>query len=289
MERTDVVEPDPALGAVKTYRYLRVALVALVVLLFAAVTLEWWATGRRCIQGSISAYFHTPVQSVFVGVLVTMGVCLIALKGNTETEDILLNIAGMLAPGVAFVPTAEVGACRSVPFVVADVPARVANNMQALFVAGALVGLAVFAIARREAAADGLGRWERLGLIGTVLLLGGGAGWFYVDRELFLSLAHGFAAVPMFICIIAVIWLNGRDAQQSVREGAAPAGNARYVAAYRAISTAMLVALVVTVVVSLATRSSALVLWVEVVLIALFAVFWVVQTAELWSKGLRRG
>lgn len=283
------MEPDPALGAVKTYRYLRLALVALVVLLYAAVTLEWWATGRRCVQDSISAYFHTPVQSVFVGVLVTMGVCLIALKGNTDAEDILLNVAGMLAPGVAFVPTAEVGACRSVPFVAADVPARVANNMQALFVTGALVALAVFVIARREAAGGGVGRWERLGIVGTGLLLGGGAVWFYADRELFLDLAHGFAAVPMFGCIIVVVWLNGRDAQQSVREGAAPPTNARYVAAYRAISTTMFVALVVTVVVSLATRSSALVLWVEVVLIALFAVFWLVQTRELWSKGLRQG
>jgi hypothetical protein len=283
------MEPDPALGAVKTYRYLRLALVAIVVLLFTAVTLEWWATGRRCVQGSISAYFHTPVQSVFVGVLVTMGVCLIALKGNTEAEDILLNVAGMLAPGVAFVPTNEVGGCRSVPFVVADVPARVANNMQALFVAGALVALAVFVIARRDAAGGRLGRWDRLGIVGTTLLLGGGAVWFYVDRQLFLNLAHGFAAVPMFMCIIAVVWLNGRDAQTSVREGDAPPANARYVAAYRAISVAMLVALVVTVVVSLATRSSALVLWVEVVLIALFAVFWLVQTSELWSKGLRRG
>ena len=41
-------EPDPALAAVKTYRYLRIALTALVVLLFASIAIEWVGT-ERCI------------------------------------------------------------------------------------------------------------------------------------------------------------------------------------------------------------------------------------------------
>ena len=68
---------------------------ALVVLVFAAVVIEWWSTGPSCLQPSISAYYYTPVRAVFVGVLVTMGVCLIALKGSTEAEDVLLNVAGI--------------------------------------------------------------------------------------------------------------------------------------------------------------------------------------------------
>ena len=35
------------------------------------------------------------------------------------------------------------------------------------------------------------------------------------------------------------------------------------------------------------TASTTTVLWVEVVLISLFAVFWLVQTKELWNRGLR--
>lgn len=282
------MQPDPALGAVKTYRYLRLALVAIVVLLFSAVALEWWDTGRRCLQGSISAYFHTPVQSVFVGVLVTMGVCLVALKGNSEAEDVLLNVAGMLAPGVAFVPTAEEGTCSSVPITSGVLAGRVENNMQALFVTGALVGLAVFVIARREAGGAGLGRWDRLGITGTVLLLGGGAVWFYVARDSFVAHAHGAAAIPMFACIVAVVWLNGRDVRSSMGTAAEPRAAARYVATYRTISMLMFVSLVVTVGISLLTRSSVLVLSVEVVLITLFAAFWLVQTTELWTRGLRR-
>jgi hypothetical protein len=75
--------------------------------------------------------------------------------------------------------------------------------------------------------------------------------------------------------------------QEAVRQGSMPAERHRYVAMYRTIAVAMLAALAATVAITLATRSTSLVLWVEVVLIALFAVFWVVQTTELWNRGLR--
>ena len=279
---------DPALGAVKTYRYLRLALAALVVLLFAAIVLEWLATGRSCWQPSISAYYYTPVRAVLVGVLVTMGVCLIALKGSTEPEDVLLNIAGMLAPGVAFVPTPGTGECRSVPVDPGDVGANVANNMQAVFVAGLAVAAVVLLVARADAAGGTLGRWDRAGIAVTGLLLGGGAVWFYVDRDSFVEHAHAAAAVPMFLALVVVVWLNARHVQETVREGLMPAAESRYVPVYRAIAVGMLVALGATVAISLATSSTSLVLWVEVVLISLFAAFWVVQTVELWHRGLRR-
>ena len=39
------MEQDPALAAVRTYGYLRLALAGLVLLLFGSVVLEWGATG----------------------------------------------------------------------------------------------------------------------------------------------------------------------------------------------------------------------------------------------------
>jgi hypothetical protein len=279
--------PDPALGAVKTYRYLRLALAALVVLLFASVAIEWFAAGRSCLQPSISAYYYTPVRTVLVGVLVTMGVCLIALKGSTEAEDVLLNVAGMLAPGVAFVPTPGAGECRSVPLVLGDVGANVANNMQALFVGGLVVAAVVVVIARSEAADGGLGRWERTGIIATSVVLTGGAVWFYAARASFVEHAHAVAAVPMFLTLVAVVWVNARHVRQAVTEGTMPRQQSRYAPVYRGIAVGMLAALALTVAVSLLTRSTSLVFWVEVVLITLFAAFWVVQTVELWSRGLR--
>jgi hypothetical protein len=281
------MEADPALAAVKTYNYLRIALAALVLLLYTAVVLEWWAAGR-CLQSSISAYYYTPVHAVFIGVLVTMGVCLVALKGNTDGEDVLMNLAGMLAPGVAFIPTPGVEQCSSAPLLTPDVPAGVANNMPALFVTGAVVGVAALVIARRQDGLTGVSTADRLGLGLTLVVLGGGVVWFLVARDSFVAHGHDASAVPMFLAVVGVVWLNARDVGTAVREGAAPTTHARYVTMYRTIAVAMLVALVATVAINLATSSAQVVLWVEVVLITLFAVFWLVQTTELWNRGLRR-
>lgn len=281
------MEPDPALAAVKTYNYLRIALAALVLLLYTSVALEWWAAGR-CLQTSISAYYYTPVHAVFIGVLVTMGACLVALKGNTDGEDVLMNLAGMLAPGVAFIPTPGAAQCSSAPLLTPDVPAGVANNMAALFVTGAAVGAAAVVLARRQSGGTGLSDADRRGLALSLAVLGGGVVWYVVARDSFVAHGHDAAAIPMFLCVVAVVWLNARDVQAAVRAGAAPVTRSRYVAMYRAVAVAMLVALVVTVAVNLATASTTIVLWVELVLITLFAVFWLIQTTELWNRGLRR-
>ncbi len=280
------MQADPALAAVKTYDYLRIALAALVLLLYTSVALEWWAAGR-CLQPSISAYYYTPVHAVLIGVLVAMGVCLVALKGNTDGEDVLMNLAGMLAPGVAFIPTPGAEQCSSAPLLDNDIQAGVANNMPALFVTGAVVGIAARVIARRLGGGTGLGTADRLGLALTLAVLGGGVVWFFVARDSFIAHGHDASAIPMFLSIVAVVWLNGRDVQKAVRQGALPSSRSRYVTTYRAIAVLMLLALVATVAINLVAASTTTVLWVEVVLISLFAVFWLVQTKELWNRGLR--
>ncbi len=280
------METDPALAAVKTYDYLRIALAALVLLLYTSIALEWWAAGR-CLQPSISAYYFTPVHAVLIGVLVTMGVCLVALKGNTDGEDVLMNLAGMLAPGVAFIPTHAVPGCGSTDLLAPDIPAFVTNNMPALFVTAAVVGVVAVAITLRQGGLAGLSTVDRVGAALTVAVLGGGVVWFVLARASFIEHGHDAAAVPMFLAIIGVVWLNARDVRTAVREGSAPEAHRRYVAVYRMIAVAMLVALVATVAINLVTGSTTLVFWVEIVLITLFAVFWVVQTIELWRRGLR--
>ena len=72
----------------KSYRYLRLVMVGLVVLLAASVLIELQQTGFGCWRTSISSYYWTPVRGVFVGALVAIGTCLIVLKGNTPVEDV---------------------------------------------------------------------------------------------------------------------------------------------------------------------------------------------------------
>lgn len=274
-------------SAAKTYDYLRLALVTLVLLLFASLAIEWWQAGRR-LQPTISSYYGTPVRPVLVGVLVTLGVALIALKGNTESEDVLLNAAGMLAPGVAFVPTQTANACRSA--VVPGTEAAVVNNMGALFVTGtAVVGIAtVLAIREGRQAGAPMEPWRRFGLLLGPLVLLGGLAWFLADRAGFLAHAHDAAAVPTFGAIIAVVWLNGRHVEDEVTQQPVTAAAKRpYVAIYRGIALVMLATLGLVVLGRLWTSWTSSLFVVETILIAAFALFWVVQTVELWQQGRR--
>ena len=144
-------------GVLVTYRYLRLAMVTVLVLLLAAVVVEWLHTGPSCWQDSISAYYFTPVQSVFSASLLALGMGMIVLKGSTPLEDLLLNVGGMLAAVVGLVPVPQVGTCRSAALVARDIPANVANNMAALFVAGAL-GLGVTLVVGARSATGPRGR-----------------------------------------------------------------------------------------------------------------------------------
>ncbi|TCO32517.1 hypothetical protein EV652_104123 [Kribbella steppae] len=274
---------EPAGYSIKTYRYLRMAMVAMVVLLGASLVIEWSKTDPHCLQTSISAYYYTPVQAIFVGALIAIGLCMVVLKGNTEREDILLNVAGILAPAVALVPTPGQGSCRSVPVVLGDTDANIANNMLALFVVGApcLLVTAVFVLRARLSRAD-RNPMYLLGFAVALAIFGGGIAWFFVDRDGFIDNAHYAAAVVMFVCIIAVVLLNAKQFRRK---------DARRVPAnrYSVIALGMVVVPVVLLAWKAMFGWAHAVLWVEGALITLFAIFWIFQTQELWNEGLREG
>jgi hypothetical protein len=101
---------------------------------------------------------------------------------------------------------------------------------------------------------------------------------FYTARSFCLAHAHTAAALTMFGCIFAVVSLNAAahwDGRPWLRN------------TYVAIATGMALALLVVGAVALATTWQHATLVIEGVFITLFAVFWSVQTHELWSAGLR--
>src|SRR5262249_34911333 len=85
---------------VKSYRYLRLSIVVILLSLMAAVFIE--RAHVACWQGSISSYFYTPVHSMFISALVVLAVSLIAIRGCTVFDDVALDVAGVLAAIVAF-------------------------------------------------------------------------------------------------------------------------------------------------------------------------------------------
>jgi hypothetical protein len=262
-------------SAIKTYRYLRLAMVDVIFLLALSVAVEWWNTGRRCFQTSISAYYYTPVQAVFVGTLIAIGVCMIAIKGNSPWEDVLLNLGGMLAPAVALVPTPGAGDCRSVPAGVPDSSANIANNMTALFVAGfagLVLGVALLIKERQRTPPS----WVGVGF--TLVVMVGGFIWFLADRHSFTEAAHYTAALLLFGCVIGVVLANSRRSSSK-----------RHTKLYRAIAGAMMASLVIMLPLKWLANWDHALLWLESTLIVLFAVFWISQTNELWRVGLRDG
>jgi hypothetical protein len=275
----------PPSNSVITYRYLRVAMILLVVGLAAAVLREMVAVGFDCAQDSISSYYYTPAQGVFVGVLVAIGVCLVAIKGSTDVEDVLLNIAGMLAPVVAFVPTPYVAACYSTPVDTERVQANVANNMLALLV----MGFAALVVARFFRPAAGSSTNHRLfvagGTVSLLIFLVFGA-VFALARDFFVSAAHYGAAIPLFGCIIAVAGINAWHLGNLT-----PGASRRtyWTNRYALIAGGMIGSLVLGAVLDFGFGWAYWLLAVEALLIALFAVFWGLQTFQLWDKGLWYG
>ena len=57
------------------------------------------------LQGSLSAYYHTGMRDLFVGLLVAIGACLYLYKGYSTSENVALNLAGIFVVGVALFPT----------------------------------------------------------------------------------------------------------------------------------------------------------------------------------------
>lgn len=228
-----------------------------------------------CVQTSISAYYYTSVHGYFIGALVAIGVSLFCLKGSTDAEDVLLNLAGMFAPVVAFVPTPDPGTCGVVSGTTEHIHDNVANNMTALFIVG-FIALVTLAVLSSKALPS---RSARLGYaVAFAMWLGGGL-VFLVDDDFFEKKAHGTAAVLMFVCIFIVVCIN---ALQYRDKGPATSVRNRY----GAIAVAMGTSFVVFPLAGCLGWDH-WVLGIEVALLSLFAAFWLIQTKDLWHEGLR--
>lgn len=90
-----------------TYDYLRWLLILLPALLFVVTVATAVQQGQ--LEPSISAYYGGPVRDVFVGCLIAIAALLVAYQGVGLLEDYTLNGAGFYAVFVAFVPTGFAG------------------------------------------------------------------------------------------------------------------------------------------------------------------------------------
>lgn len=281
---------DPS-DTMVTYRYVRVGLVALVVFLLTSLALTW---AHSCPQGSISAFFYTRTHAVFLASLCAIGICLIAYKGSRVGEDALLNYSGFMAFIVALVPTGPGDdLCQPWLPTVADPFGGVANNVAALFVAVA-VGTGMYLaldrwrrpqqapVASEPSCAEAASLWKTIAtaLLGiekwlpAALLAISIAGAPLMLWDWFAQHADVIAAVAMFLAITLVAVYHACYARAAVR---------RHLARFYATIAALMLVTVVAGVVLLILGWHFGVITVELILIVLFAIFWAVQTADVWD------
>lgn len=257
----------------RTYRYVRIAIVGATVFLAVGVGLELAEGG---VLPSVSAAYYTSAGPVFVGALSAIALALLALSGRS-LEQGLLDVAAVLALVVAYVPTSVscAGGARCVP---PAVRATVVNNAAAV-ASVVVLGLVVALVLARVQGT--LGRGVVTTSTAVAVIVGGGVVWASAAPEAFLALAHEVAAIAFFVLIAVVAGLAawrphpGRVARSRLR------------AAYATVAGAIavtLTALVVGVVAGAEERGIPVVLVGEAVALALFAVFWIVQTVELWDE-----
>jgi hypothetical protein len=257
------------------------------------------------VLASVSAYYYTPAQAVFVGALIGLGASMIALQGMNPPEDMFLNLGGMFAIVVAIVPTGRgadfrtaVQACREsggtllthlasknldCPTVLAlqdATRANVENNMAALLIVGGLaLILTVVILFKGKAAKRGTpGRWWVLaGSFAAAVV------WLLALIALIASVdwladnAHYIAAGGLLLSILLVAGANAHRRRQRPSAGDVPKPPRTYL--YTWIAGAMLVIAGVLIVLWLTNAIS--LFWVEILVAFLFILFWIVQTVDL--------
>lgn len=253
----------------RTYRYVRLAIVGATVFLAISVGLEIGGGGDLA---SVSASYYTPAGPVFVGALSAIALALLALSGRS-LEQGLLDIAAVLLLVVAFVPTTLDCVAVSASCVPPEVRPTVVNNAVAVASIVVLGTVAAAILARTQGTATRGVAWT-IAVIATLVV--GGASWAVTAPESFLTAAHTVAAVAFFslIAVVAAI-----AAWRPHRRGVG--------VVYAVVAAAMvltLVLLAVGMVVGLESAGFPVVLVGESVALVLFAVFWIVQTVELWNE-----
>jgi len=306
---------EAAKSPASSYRYLRIAIVGLLLALALAVIIQ--SVEQGSLLASVSAYYYTAAQAVFVGALVGLGVAMIALQGVDVPEDTFLNLGGIFAILVAMLPTGRGAdfetlvrachksgatlltgrasanpACPSALALETAARANVNNNVWTLLIVGGVVFLVAGVILLKVGTPDP--GWVWAGYSVAALLWLGVLIARLVSLDWLAGNGHPIAASGLGICILAVAAVNARRIRQS-RQAVTATGAGRgpslpgardFLRTHQYTGIAIALLAVAGVVIPLWLTNVISLFWVEISVAFLFVVFWVVQTLELQRQGL---
>jgi hypothetical protein len=117
---------------------------------FVLVLLSLIPFFKTNIQKSISYYYYTNLREIFIGVLCAVSLFLIRYKGVNnpvfwKNDDKMTNLAGIMALGVALVPTNPLDCCEKV-YTLIPVCAKAIGHFHTFFAAGFFIILAIISI-----------------------------------------------------------------------------------------------------------------------------------------------
>ncbi|EHI11946.1 hypothetical protein [Mycolicibacterium thermoresistibile] len=265
--------------ALDTYRYLRGGMVVMTLMLAAAIVAERLRAG--CWLDSISAYYYSAAHNVFIAAVCAIGALLIVYRGGSDTEDTLLNLAGILAFVVAFVPVPPPGTVCGTPLPAAGWDVEIGISVWPLIIALVVSRIASWWLYRSTGTSEPHSTVGAVAMWGQRLVLAVGLVAFVVFREFFDTYAHRIAAVLLFVIIVVTVAITARLV---TRQDQARSPHQRaYHRAYRVIAVLMgLTILVVIAIHVLVDGFSHAALIAESALIVQFAAYWLIQTVELW-------
>lgn len=270
----------------QTYLALRLGMVLLILLLLVSIGFQFAST--ECLQVSISAYYYTATRPIFIATLCAIGACLIVYRGNTDTENVLLDFCGFLAFVVAFVPTKVDKTCEpsNVP-ALGELASAVRNNVWMLLAIGAIATLVGWLLSKWQVSGHGerLSTYARRSLLASAVALGAGVVFFWGWPETFREIGHNVSAGALFVGIVAVVIVNavGFARQQGVPTVRRVSTNRYAIVAGAMVLSALILGWVIWKIDDF--KHGVFVL--EFALIIEFAVFWGLQTVELGGQVTR--
>ncbi len=271
----DPLDPDDMFK--HTYRFLRLSLAMMALAILVSMVIERMRAPGW--EGAISAYYYTASRPIFTGALIAIGGFLIAIKGRTVIEDVSLNLAGMMALLVPLVPPHQ--ASEVTGSVISHVGFQITeqqhhellvNNMLTVLIVAIVSFVILSAIGHAQGDPVKLRHHDKVGLTIAAGVAAIGVA-LYVTVDLVRDNAHMISAVLMFVFLWPAIVANAYNAPDT-----------NYRAWYAAIAISMPASAIAVGIATLAApgwRHNVLVL--EILELAPFLVYWVVQTIEQWN------
>jgi len=261
-----------------TAQYVRLVLFVIVVVL--AVSILFTINRDDGFESSISDYFHTPARFAFVSSMFAIGVCLMVLYSSVRLENVLLNIAGALAPIVGFAATTQATGKKpptGFDVITSQVDTFAEQTLPAYFLALVLFAFCVLRVHTENRVRIFLRTFASVCVLAglTWLCWNEHLGWLLPGRRS----VHTLAAIGFFVPLIALVFLTARSSGRKPPERV----TGPYKPFYYALSALMFVAglflLLDKTVIELEEEHD----WpysvfiVEAVLIACFAAFWLAE------------